>query len=236
MTPPLWRKWRTKEPLDKVKEESEKVGLKLKIQKTKIMASSPITSWQIDRKTVEIVAEFRWWLQPWNKKMLTPWKKVMTNLDSILKGRDITLPTNVCLVKAMIFLVLMYGCESWTIKKAERQRIDAFKLWCWRRLKSPLDCKKIQLVQSKGDQSWVFIGGTDAEAETPILWPPDAKSWLIWKDPDAGKDWRQEEKGMTEDEMVGWHHWLSGREFGWTPGVGDGQGGLACCSSRGHEE
>ena len=108
--------------------------------------------------------------------MLTPWKKVMTNLDSILKGRDITLPTNVCLVKAMIFLVLMYGCESWTIKKAECQRIDAFKLWCWRRLKSPLDCKKIQLVQSKGDQSWVFIGGTDAEAETPILWPPDAKS------------------------------------------------------------
>ena len=236
MTPPLWRKWRTKEPLDKVKEESEKVGLKLKIQKTKIMASSPITSWQIDRKTVEIVAEFRWWLQPWNKKMLTPWKKVMTNLDSILKGRDITLPTNVCLVKAMIFLVLMYGCESWTIKKAERQRIDAFKLWCWRRLKSPLDCKQIQLVQSKGDQSWVFIGGTDAEAETPILWPPDEKSWLIWKDPDAGKDWRQEEKGMTEDEMVGWHHWLSGHEFGWTPGVGDGQGGLACCSSRGHEE
>ena len=108
--------------------------------------------------------------------MLTPWKKVMTNLDSILKGRDITLPTNVCLVKAMIFLVLMYGCESWTIKKAERQRIDAFKLWCWRRLKSPLDCKQIQLVQSKGDQSWVFIGGTDAEAETPILWPPDEKS------------------------------------------------------------
>ena len=134
MTPPLWQKWRTKEPLDEVKEESEKVGLKLKIQKTKIMASSPIISWQIDRKTVETVAEFRWWLQPWNKKVLTPWKKVMTNLDSILKGRDITLPTNVCLVKAMIFLVLMYGCESWTIKKAECQRIDAFKLWCWRRL------------------------------------------------------------------------------------------------------
>ena len=134
MTPPLWRKWRTKEPLDEVKEESEKVGLKLKIQKTKIMASSPITSWQIDRKTVETVAEFRWWLQPWNKKALTPWKKVMTNLDSILKGRDITLPTNVCLVKAMIFLILMYGCESWTIKKAECQRTDAFKLWCWRRL------------------------------------------------------------------------------------------------------
>ena len=99
-----------------------------------------------------------------------------------------------------------------------------------------LDCKEIQPVHPKGDQSWVFIGKTDFEAETPILWPPDAKSWLIGKDPDAGKDWGQEEKGMTEDEMVGWHHQLNGHGFRWTPGVGDGQGGLACCGSWGHKE
>ena len=100
----------------------------------------------------------------------------MTNLDSILKSRDITLSTKVRLVKAMVFPVVIYGCESWTIKKAGRRRIDALELWCWRRLKSPLDCKEIQPVHSKGDQFWVFIGRTDVEAETPILWPPDAKS------------------------------------------------------------
>ena len=100
----------------------------------------------------------------------------MTNLDSILKSRDISLPTKVRLVKAMVFPVVMYGYESWTIKKAECRRIDAFELWCWRSLESPLDCKEIQPVHPKGDQSWVFIGGTDAEVETPILWPPDAKS------------------------------------------------------------
>ena len=101
----------------------------------------------------------------------------MTNLDSILKSRDITLPTKVHLVRAMVFPVVMYGCKTWTIKKAERQRIDAFELWCWRKLlRVPLDCKEIQPVHPKGDQSWVFIGGPDVEAETPILWPPDAKS------------------------------------------------------------
>ena len=99
-------------------------------------------------------------------------------------------------------------------------------------LESPLDCKETQPVHSRGDWSWVFIGRTDVEAETPILWPPDAKSWLIWKDPDAGKEWRQEEKGTTEDKMVGWHHQLNGHGFGWTLGVGDGQGGLACCQAR----
>jgi len=93
-----------------------------------------------------------------------------------------------------------------------------------------LDCKEIQPVQPKGHQSWIFIGRTDAEAKTPVLWPPDVKNWLIGKDPDAGKDWRQEEKGTTEDEMVGWHHWLNGHEFEWTLGVCDGQGGLACCN------
>ena len=110
----------------------------------------------------------------------------------------------------MVFPEVMYGCESWTIKKAEHWRIDAFELWCWRRL---LDCKEIQPVHPKGDQSWVFIGRIDAEAETPMRWPPDAKSWLIWKDPDDGKDSGQEEKGMTEDEMVEWHHWLNGHEL-----------------------
>ena len=137
------------------------------------------------------------------KKRLLFGRKVMTNLDSILKSRDITLPTKVCLVKAVVFPVVMYGRESWTVKKAEHRRIDAFELWCWRRLVSPLDCKEIQPVHPKGDWSLVFIGRTDAEAETPILWPPDAKSWLIWKDPNAGKDWGKEDKGTTEDEMVG---------------------------------
>ena len=137
----------------------------------------------------------------------------MTNLVSILKSRDITLPTKVCLVKAMVFPVVMYGCERWTVKKAERRRIDAFELWCWRRLLSPLDCKEIQPVHSKGDQSWVFFGRTYAKAETPILWPPHAKSCLIGKESDAGRDWGQEEKGMAEDEMAGWHHQLHGLEF-----------------------
>ena len=118
----------------------------------------------------------------------------------------------------------------------------ALKNWCFwtvvlvKTLESPLDCKEIQPVHTKGDQSWVFIRRTDAEAETPILWSPDVKNWLIWKDLDAEKDWRQEENGMTEDETVGWHHWLNGHEFGWTPGVGVGQRGLACCSSWGCKE
>ena len=103
-------------------------------------------------------------------------------------------------------------------------------------LQSPLDCKEIQPVHPKGDQSWIFIGWTNAEADTPVVWPPDVKNWLIWKDPDAGKDWRREEKGMTEDEMAGWHHWLDGCELEWTPGVGDGQGSLACCNSWGCKE
>ena len=141
-------------------------------------------------------------------------RKAVTNIDSILKSRDITLPTKVHLVKAMVFPVVVYGCGSWTIKKAECRRIDAFELWCWEKtLESPLDCKKIQPIHPKGNQSWISIGRTDAEAETLILWPPDAKNWLIGKDPCSGKDWRQEEKGMTEDEMVGWHHWLDGHEF-----------------------
>ena len=207
----------------KEKEEGEKVGLKLNIQKSKIMASGPITWWQIDGETVETVADFILGGSKITadgdcsheiKRHLLLGRKVMTNLDSILKSRDISLPTKVCLVKAVVFPVVMYGCErgykgSW-----------ASKNWCFwtveleKTLESPLDCKEIQPVHSKGDQSWVFIGRTDAEAETPVLWPPHVKSWLIGKDPDAGKDWRWKEKGRTEDEIDGgWHHWLDGHEF-----------------------
>ena len=149
----------------KVKEESEKAGLKLNIQKTKIMAFSPITSWQVH------------------------------------------------LVKAMVSPVVMYRCESWAIKKAEHQRTDAFQLWCWKRFFRVLWTARRQPVYPKGNQSWIFISRTDAEAETPILWALDVKNWLTGKNLDAGKDWRQEEKGMTEDEMVGWHHRLDGFEL-----------------------
>ena len=141
----------------------------------------------------------------------------MTNLDSILKSRNITLPTKVRLVKATVFPVVIYGCESWT----EESWVP--KNWCFwtvvleKTLESPLDCKEIQPVHPKGDQSRVFIGRTDAKAETPIRWPPHEKNWLIGKAPDAGKGWGQEEKGTTENEMAGWHHGLDGREFEWTP-------------------
>ena len=163
-------------------------------------------------------------------------RKGMTNLDSLLKSRDIPLSMKVYLVKAIVFPVVKCECEIWTIKKTERWRIDAFELWCWGRFESALDSKEIQPVHPKGNQSSVFIGRTDVETETPILRPTDLKSWLIWKDPDAGKDWRQEEKGTTEDGMVGWHHQLNGHRFWWTLGVGDGQGGLACCSSWGRNK
>ena len=147
------------------------------------------------------------------------------------------MPTKVHLVKAVVYPVVMYGCESWTIEKAECWRIAAFwTVLLEKTIESPLDIKEIQPVHPKGNQSWMFIGRTDAEAETPILWPPNGKNWLIWKDPDAGKDWRCEEKGMIEDEMVGWHYWFNGHEVESTMGVGDGQGGLVCCSPRGCEE
>ena len=146
----------------KVKEESKKVGLKLNIQKTKIMASGPITSWQIDGETMETVADFILGGSKITadgdcsheiKRRLLLGRKAMTNLDSTLKSRDVTLPSKVHLVKAMVFPVGMYGCESWTIKTAECQRTDAFELWCWRRLESPLDCKEAQPVNPKGNQS-----------------------------------------------------------------------------------
>ena len=161
-------------------------------------------------------------------------RKVMTNLDNILKSRNITLPTKVCLVKAMVFPVVMFGCESWTIKK-----VECLRNWCFqtvmleKTLENPLDSKEIQPVNPRGNQCWIFIERTDAEAETPIPWSPDAKNWLVGKDPDAGKDWRQEEKGMIEDEIV---HRHNGHEFEQALGVDDGQGSLVCCGPWGRKE
>ena len=199
------------------------------------MASSPITSWQIDRETVETVTYFIFLGSKITvdgdcgheiKWHLLLGRKAMTNLDSILKTRDITWPTKVHLVKAMVLPVVMYGCESWTVKKTEHRRIDAFELWYWRRLlRVPWTARKYNQSTVKEISPEIVIGRTDAEAETPIFWPPDVKNWLICKDPDAGNDWRWE-KGMTECEMVGWHHWLNVDELGKTPRDDEGQGGL----------
>ena len=157
--------------------------------------------------------------------LLLGWKAI-TNLDSIFKSRDITLPSKISLVNGFssshVWMWEVDYRESWGLKN-----------WCFwtvvleKTLESPLDCKEIQPIYTKGNQSWIFIGQTNAEAETPIVWPPDAKNWLIWKGPNPGKDWRQEEKESTEDEMVGWHHQLDGHEFEQALGVGDGQGSLA---------
>ena len=235
------------------------------------MASGPITSWEINGETVETVSDFIFWGSKITadgdcsyeiKRCLLLARKVMTNLDSILKSRDITLPTKVRLVKAMVFpvwtghvetywfdVILLSHKKEWgcTIfsnmegprnyhtkwSKSEREIKIAYdithmgnlkyntneqiyetsyELWCWRRLESPLDCKEIQPVHPKGNQSSILFARTNDEAETPILWPPDVKNWLIWKDPDTGKDWRREEKGTSADEMVGWHHQLSRHE------------------------
>ena len=160
----------------------------------------------------------------------------MTNLDSVLKSRDITLPTKVRLVKAMVFLVVMYGCESWTVKKAERRRIDAFELWCWRRL------LRVPWTARRSNQSILKEISPGCSFEGLMLklklqyFGHLTQSWLIGKDPDAGRDWEQEEKGTTEDEMDGWNHWLDGHEFEPALGVGGGQGGLVCCSQWGHKE
>ena len=226
MTPPLWKKAKNlKSLLMKVKEESENVDLKLNIQKTKIMASGPITSWQIDVETMETVTDFILGGSKITadgdcsheiKRRLLLRRKVMTNLDSILKSRDITLPTMVHLVKAIVYPLVCMGAWVW---ESDYKESWALKNWCFwivvlkKTLENPLDCKEVQPVHPKGNQSWIFTGRTDAEAETPILWPPDGKNWLIWKDPDAGKDWRREEKWLTEDEMVEWYHWLNGHEF-----------------------
>ena len=161
----------------------------------------------------------------------------MTNIDTILKGRDITLPTKVHLVKAMVFPLIMYGCESWTIKKAEHQRIDAFELWCWRRvLRVPWTARRSNHSILKEISLEYLLEGLMLKLKLLYFGHLNANNWLIGKDPDAGKDWRWEEKGTTEVEMVGWHHRLNGHEFGYTLGVGDGQGGLVCCSPWGRKE
>ena len=206
------------------------------------MASGPITPWQIDGKTMETLTDFCGGGSKITadgdcsheiKRRLLLGRKSMTNIANILKSKDIPLPTKVHLVKTMVFPVVMYGCESWIIKKC--WRIDAFKLWCWRRLLPALDCKEIKPVNPKENQLRIYTGWTDAEAEVPVLWPSDSKSLLIGKDPDAGKEWRQE-KGTTENEIVGWHHQLSGHKFEQTPGDGEGQGSLVCCSPWGRKE
>ena len=223
-------KEKLKSLLMKVEEESEKAGLKLNIIETKILASGPITSWQIDEEAVETVTDFIFLGSKITadsdcsheiKRHLLLGRKAMTNLNSILKSRDITFPTKICLVKAMVFPVVMYGCESWTIKKAEHQRIDVLNSGVEEDSWESLGLKEIQPVHPKGIQSRIFIGRIDVEAETPILWPRDTKNWLIGKDLDAGKDWMQEEKRMTENEVVWWHHWLNGHEFEQALGVGD---------------
>ena len=169
------------------------------------------------------------------KRHLLLGRKAMTNLYSILKSRDITTkgPSS-----------QSYGFSSSHVCMWELDCTESWaaKNWCFwtvvleKTLASPLDFKEIQAINPKGNQSWMFFGRVDAESEAPILWPPDVKNWLIWKDPDAGKDWRWVEKGTTEDEMAGWHHRLKGHGFEWTPRVGDGQGGLVYCSPWGHKE
>ena len=172
----------------------------------------------------------RWWLQSGNQKTLAPWKKSYDKPRKCIKKQRHHFTNKEPRSQAMVFPVVMNGCEldckeGWALKNWWFQTVVLEKT-----LESPLDSKEIQPVHPKENQSWLFIGRTDAEAEIPILWPPDAKNWLIWKEPDAGKNWRQEEKGMTEDEMVGWHHWFNGHEFEQTQGD-KGQGSLAYCSS-----
>jgi len=205
------------------------------------MASGPITSWQIDGEKCKQWQTLFSWIPKSLQMMRAHMKlkdtssleeKLMTNLHSILKSRHITLPTKVFRDKAMVFSSHVW---MWTLDHKEGW---ALKNWCFwtvvleNTLESPLDCKEIQPVNPKENQSWIFIEKTDAEAEAP----PDMKSHLIRKDPDARKDWRQDEKGITEDEMVGWHHWLNGHEFEQAPGDGEGQGSLACCHPWGHKE
>ena len=162
------------------------------------------------------------------KRRLLLGRKAMTKLDSTLKSRDITLLTKVWysqsygFSRSHLWMWELDHKEGWMLKNSHFQSVVLEK--------NPLDCKEIKLDSPKGNQPWVFIGRTDAEAEAPVLWPPDAKNWLLRKDPDAGKDWRQEEKGTTEDELVGWHHRLNGHEFEQTQGDNEGQGSLACCN------
>ena len=186
------------------------------------MAPGPLTSWQIDGETLETVTDFVFWGSKFTvdgdwrheiKRSLVLGRTVLTNLDSILKSRDITLPTTVCLVKAIVFPVVMNECESWSIKKAEHRSMMFWTVVLEKTPQSTLDSKENQAIHPKGNQSWLFIGRTDTETAISILWPHDAKNWLVWKDPDPGKDWRCDENVTTEDGMVRWHHWLNEHSF-----------------------
>ena len=225
------------------KRRVEKVGLKLNIQKTKIMESGPITSWQMDEETVETLADFIFGGSKITadgtcnheiKRCFLVGNNVMTNLDNVLKSRDINLPTKIHLIKAIVFPVVMYGCESWTIKKAEHWRIDAFELWSLRRLlRLPWSARRSNQPTLKEINPEYPLEGLMLKLKLQYF---GHLMWLIGKDPDAGKDWRQEEKGKAEHEMVGWHHRLNGHEFEQTLGVGDGQASLVCCSPSGQKE
>ena len=233
---PNGRKQRgTKEPLNESKRGEWKSWLKAQHSKNSDHGIGPIISWQIDEEKMETVTDFIFLGSKITvdgdcshevKKHLLHGRKAMTNLDSILKSRDVTLPTKVYIVKAMVF----FSSHVWMWELVHKGSW-APKKWCFqtvvleKTLESPLDSKEIKPVNSKGHQPWIFIRRTDAEAETPILRPFDVKSWLTGKDPDAGEDWRREEKGMTEDEMVGWHQ-FNRHEFEWTPGDGEGQESL----------
>ena len=209
------------------------------------MASNPISSCQTDRQIMEIVTDFIFSGSKITedgdcrheiKRHVLLGRKAMTNLDRVLKSRDITLLTKVQIVKTIVFPVVMYGCEldhkeGWDLKNSCFWTVLLEKT-----LESPLDCKEIKPVNLKGNQSWIFTGRTDAKAEAPILWPRNEKNWLIGKDPDAGKDRRQKEKGTTDDKIVGWHHCLNGHECEQAPGDGEEQESLVCCSPRGCKE
>ena len=213
----------------KVKEESEKVGFKLNIEKTKIMRSGPITSWQTDGETMETVTNFIFLGSKITsecdcsldiKRCLPLGSKAMINLDRILQRHyfaDKGLSSQIYgFSGSHVWMWELDYKESWVLKN-----------WCFwtvmleKTLECALDSKEIKPVNPKRNLSWIYIGRTDAEAEAPMLWPPDMKNWLIWKDSDAGKDWGQEEKGTTEDEMIGWHHWFNGHEFEQAFWVGD---------------
>ena len=217
------RKWRgTKESLDEGERGEWKVGLKLNIHKTKTMVSSPITSQQIEGKKAEAVTDF-----------IFLGAKITADSDCNHEIKDLALwkesydKPRQCIKKQRHYFAntglssQSYGFSGSHVWMWELDYKESWepKNWCFwsvvlvKTLESPLDYKEIEPVHPKGNPSWIFIGRTDGEAETPVIWPPDAKSWLIWKDPDAEKDWRQEEKGMTEDEMGGWHHWLNSHEF-----------------------
>jgi len=212
----------------KVKEESEKVGLKLNIQKMKIMTSKPITSWQIDGEQIETVTEFIFLVSKITtdgdcsheiKRCLLLGRKAMTNLDSILQSRDITLPRKVLLVKAMVFPVVMCGCERWTIQKADRWRIDAFELWCWRRLlRIPWTTRRLNQSILKKIKPECSLERLMLKLKLQYFGHLMQRADSLEKTLMLGKDWRQEDKGAREDGMVGWHHWLNGCEFEQAPG------------------